>query len=285
MNRSFNEIQQSILEAKAAAVELNALEITTTSEQSLEAITSTSKVSIWRRIVWIIAYAIWIHEQIVTKNAENSRPHTIRWYIEQCLNFHDGFSLQWINGQFSYSSDATEESKIIKRVAVLESNDGELVVKVATDNAGDISPLSNPQLSRFTDYLNLIKDAGNRIRIINQQADQLRLTLDVHVDISIIEIETGKLLNVAGDVFPVKDALDKYLQSLEFNGAFVKEFLKDELKLAEGVKIPLIQQVEWKYADFDWATFGEWKIPEAGYFKIEPENLTINYIAYDLANG
>ena len=35
--------------------------------------------------------------------------------------------------------------------------------------------------------------------------------------------------------------------------AFVKEFLKNELSLAEGVKLPLIQGLEWKYATFPFA--------------------------------
>ena len=62
----------------------------------------------------------------------------------------------------------------------------------------------------------------------------------------------------------------------------VKEFLKNELSLAEGVKLPLIQGLEWKYATFPFAPIGEWKVPEAGYFKIETGDLTINYLPYVL---
>lgn len=234
--------------------------------------------------VWFdnISFGIYNHELIVSQNALNSRPHNISWYKEQCLNFHDGFELVWSDGQFKYDASVTEASKIIDRVAVLESNDGELVIKVATDNAGSIEPLSTPQLIRFTNYLNLIKDAGNRIRIINQPADLLKMTLNIYVDVSIIDLTTGKLLNVSEDVYPVKDAINDYLQNLEFNGGFVKEFFRNKIQLAAGVKIPIIQLIEWKYASFDWEEFGEWKIPEAGYFKIEPTDLTINYLPYEL---
>jgi hypothetical protein len=230
-----------------------------------------------------ISFGIYNHEQIVSTNALNSRPHNLSWYKEQCLNFHDGFELVWLDGQFQYNNTVTEESKIIDRVAVLESNDGELVIKVATDNAGTIEPLSAPQLVRFENYLNLIKDAGNRLRIINQEADQLRMALNVYVDVSIIDLATGKLLNVDGDVYPVQEAVESYLANLEFNGGFVKEFFKNKLQEATGVKLPLIESIEWKYAGFDFASFGEWKIPEAGYFKIEEADLTINYLAYELA--
>lgn len=235
--------------------------------------------------VWFnnISFAIYNHELLVAQNALNSRPHNLSWYIEKCLDFHDGFELTWLNGQFQYGSNATEASKIIDRVAVLESNDGELVIKIATDNSGTIEPLTNAQLTRFTNYLNLIKDAGNRIRIVNQPADLLRMTLNVYVDVSIIDLTTGKQLNVEGDVFPVEDAVNSYLANLEFNGGFVKEFLKNKLQSAPGVKLPLIESIEWKYADFDWATFGEWKVPEAGYFKIDVDGLTINYLPYEVA--
>lgn len=235
--------------------------------------------------VWFdnISFGIYNHELIVSQNALKSRPHNLSWYKDQCLNFHDGFELVWIDGQFQYNNTVTEESKIIDRVAVLESNDGELVIKVATDNDGTIEPLTAPQLVRFENYLNLIKDAGNRLRIINQPADLLKMTLNVYVDVSIIDLATGKLLNVEGDFYPVQEAIDAYLANLEFNGGFVKEFFKNKLQEATGVKLPLIELVEWKYADFDWAVFDQWKIPEAGYFKIEPADLTINYLAYELA--
>lgn len=239
-----------------------------------------------------ISFGIYNHELMVSSNALNSRPHNIAWYKEKCLSFRDGLELVWIptddkgNGYFDYNltgvADA-EERKIVDRAAVLESEDGELVIKVATDNAGTIEPLSAPQLERFVNYLQLIKDAGNRIRIINQPADLLRMTLKIYVDVSIIDLATGKLLNTDDDIYPVKDAIDSYMANLEFNGGFVKEFFKNTIHNATGVKLPLIEAMDWKYADFDWAVFGEWKIPEAGYFKIEEADLTINYLAYELA--
>jgi hypothetical protein len=244
--------------------------------------------------VWFdnMSFGIHNHELIVSENALNSRPHNQSWYKSKCLNYRDGLELVWIltddkgNGYFDYDLTGildAEERKIIDRVAVLESLDGELVIKVATDNAGTIEPLSAPQLTRFANYLSLIKDAGNRIRIINQPADLLKMTLNVYVDVSIIDLSNGKLLNVTEDVYPVEDAIKNYLENLEFNGGFVKEFFKNELKKAKGVKLPLIELAEWKYATFYWAEFGEWKVPEAGYFKIEPADLTINYLAYGLA--
>ena len=137
MARSLTEIQQSILNAKAQASTLNALQVLTTAEQNLSAANSTSKVAIWRLWVWIISYVIYIHEQIIEKFAENSRPHTINWYKNQCLNFLDGLPLVWLNEQFQYDLTNVIDAdvrKIIDRCAILESNSGELVLKLATNN-------------------------------------------------------------------------------------------------------------------------------------------------------
>jgi len=224
------------------------------------------------------------HEKLVERNAENSRSHNVAWYIEKAYNFHDGLQLVNINGSFDYDltnvPDAAER-KIITRVAVLPTITGEVVIKVAT-SAGMLSP---GQLARFTEYINLIKDAGTHIRIVNLPADSLKIVLNVYCDVSIIDLDTGRLLNTIEEVYPVKNHIDIYLANLRFNGAFVKTKFQSELENAPGVINPLIADIQWKFADFEFAPFENWKIPESGYFTIEPENLTINYFKDDLANN
>lgn len=236
----------------------------------------------------IIAFALSIHERIVETNAENSRPHNISWYKTKAMEFRDGLELVWLNGFFSYdltAVDDAEQRQIIDRCAVLESDSGELVFKVAKDNAGTIEPLSDGELLRFADYMNLIKDAGNQLRIINEPADLLKISLTVYVNVQIIDLVTGKLLNTAEEIYPVKDAIELYLANLDFNGRFVKSFFQDAIQKASGIALPLVDSVEWKYAGFPFVPIEEFKIPEAGYFKILEENLTITYLPYDVENN
>ena len=236
----------------------------------------------------IIAFALSLHEKIVETNAENSRPHNISWYKEKAMEFLDGLELVWLNGMFSYdltNVDDAEQRQIIDRCAVLESNTGELVFKVAKDSDGNIEPLTEPELLRFKSYMNLIKDGGNQLRIINQPADLLKVTITVYVNVQIIDLMSGRLLNTDGEIYPVQDAIDLYLSNLEFNGRFVKTFFQNAIQNAIGVELPLINSVEWKYADFPFVEIEEFKIPEAGYFKIMPEDLTIIYAPYDVANN
>jgi uncharacterized protein with PQ loop repeat len=285
---TFTEIQQSILNAKASATELNALEVLTTDEQTVNSANSTSKVAIWRLWVWIFSFAIWAMYQIVNKNALNSRPQNLPNFRQTILNFRDGLNLVWKDGAFNYDltgvADA-EERLIIDRCAVLESNDGELVVKVATDNAGALEPITEPQKTRLLDYIRQIKVPGVRIRLINEVADRLKIDLTVYVDPLIIDLNDGKLLNTTETIYPVSDAINDYLANLEFNGAFVNDFFRSKIKEAEGINLAVIDLIQWKYASFPFISFNEFKVPESGYFKIEETDLTINYLPYVLVNN
>lgn len=224
------------------------------------------------------------HEKLVELNAKNSRSHNVAWYLEQVFNFHDGLQLVNVNGSFQYDltnvPDATERM-IIARAAVLPTLTGEIVIKVATASG----TLSAGQLARFTEYISIIKDAGTHIRIVNLPADSLKITLDVYCDVSIIDLNTGRLLNTTAEVHPVEEHVAIYLANLEFNGRFVTTKFQSELEKAAGVNNPLIRDIQWKFADFDFVPVVNWKIPESGYFNIAPEDLIINYFKDDLANN
>lgn len=288
MDTRFNEIQEQILAKKAESSELNALEVLTDSEQTINDVDTTSKVAIWRLWVWIFAFVIWNIEKAVKQNALNSRPQNLPNFRDAVLNYHDGLDLVWKDGAFMYDltgvTDA-EERKIIDRCAVLESNDGELVVKIAKDNAGELEPVTTAEQTRIIEYLRQIKVPGVKIRLINENADLLKASLTVYVDPLIIDLDTGKQLNVTGDVFPVEDAIDNYLANLEFNGAFVKNYFIETIQNAEGINLCVADLLEWKFAAFPYTSLGEYKVPESGYFKVETGQLTINYEPYVLVNG
>ena len=263
MARSIEQIQSEIIKEKEKHGALNSL-------------TSTSKVAIWRLWVYIVASCIHLHEKIVEKNAQNSRPHTIRWYREQALAFQDGHNLVWKNGQFNYAS-STASAKIIKQCAVIETNTGSLQIKVAGQNGSLPAPINESQLSRFKSYINQIKDAGNKIEIVNRPGDSLDITLEVYVDEQRYYLADGALIRDVNQK-PVEKAAHDFLKKLEFNGAFVRTFFKDHLQQAEGVKLPIIKSIRWKYGGFAYKEIEEWQVPDAGYFKIE--NLNITYKKY-----
>lgn len=236
-----------------------------------------------------LSAALSLHEQIVEENAKNSRPHPVRWYKKQCLNYLDGLSLTWVEDQFFYydttNINNVDERRIIKQCSVLESNNGELVIKVAKEVNGQLQPLSTDELNRFKAYVRDIKAAGTRIRFINLPADTLKIALTVYVDINLIDLQTGRLLNTAEEVYPVKDAIQSYLSNLEFNGAFVKEFFRDQIQKAEGVKRPLIDLLQSQYLGFPFQNIEDWEVPNSGYYKADDVNVTIIYLKNDLVGN
>ena len=280
MGRTIKEIKTELATNFVANAELAALyglDQTLTFEEQF------SKVSLEN--IWLdnMAIAIWNHEQIVTANAENSRPHTIKWYHEKALSYLDGIQLQWINGQFAYDTTGidTQDLKIIDRCAVLESSEGYLVMKLATDNGTELTQLTADQFLRFKYYMNLIKDAGNVIVYVNDPADQLKIDISVQVDPSVIS-PAGILLNVDGNIKPVEDAIDLYLANLEFNGAFLATKFVDQIQQAKGVKDVKVNELASKFANLTFQPFQHRKVPNAGYFKVQPANLTITYTENDL---
>jgi len=106
MARTIAEIQEQILDERDKVEQFNALQVLTTDEKRdqtiSEQLTSTSKASIWRLWVYIVATAIWLHEKVVERNALISRPHTLAWYREQALNYVAGADLIWKDGYFQF---------------------------------------------------------------------------------------------------------------------------------------------------------------------------------------
>lgn len=236
----------------------------------------------------IVAFFIFFHEQIVAKNAENLRPQNLPNFIAAVLNFHDGLDLKWKDGQFQYDLTGVpdaEERKIIDRCAVLESADGELVVKVATDNAGALEPVTSEQLERLSFYLQQKKVPGVSIRLINKEADLIKTTLRVYVDPLMIDLATGKQLNTSEEIYPVKEAIKEYLANLEFNGAFVTNFFTRAIEDKGGINLVAVDSMQWSFDAYPFMDFTDFKVPESGYFKINEENLTITYLSYVLVNN
>ena len=164
MARTIQEIQELIYQAK-------------TQEPALNELNSTSKVAIWRLWVYIISVAIWslekifdLHRADIDKRLAELKPHTARWYRSKALAFQYGFDLLPDSDTFNnqgHTEEQIEASKIVKYSAVVESNDGRLIVKIATESGGRLQPITEDQHNAFKGYIAEIKDAGVRATVIN----------------------------------------------------------------------------------------------------------------------
>ena len=98
MAQSINEVQDELMQYTASADSLPAIDLLTENEQqTLGNITSESKVSVFRKLVYVVAKAIvslqelWdvFKAEIETLIAE-SRPFTKKWYRETALAYQHG---------------------------------------------------------------------------------------------------------------------------------------------------------------------------------------------------
>lgn len=232
----------------------------------------------------LFAFILMFHEQIVDLNAENSRPHTLNWYRDVVLNFVDGLALIWTNGQFDFdygalTDEEIAERKVVKKCAIEEQANGSLMIKVS----GESGPIEADELVRLQAYMKAVKDAGNKLIFRNTVADDLKLNLTVYVNPLIIDLDTGALLDVEDEIYPIEDAIHGYLNELEFNGAFLKTKFIDSIQEAEGVEDLNINLLQWKYGGNAFANFGRYVVPYAGYFNIAEADLTITYEPNDVA--
>ncbi len=284
MARTINEIQQEILEAKANDTALNGL-------------TSTSKSAIWRLLIYIVAFAIWtleklfdLHSSEVDNKLAQLKPHTPRWYRDKALAFQYGFDLLTDTDKFDNSGKTQEEiqaSKIVKYSAITESEDeSRLIVKIATEQDGKLTPVTTEQQAAFEAYLFEVKDAGVRTTVINYLPDRLKLNIRIVRDMLVLDangmdITTGK--------YPVNDAIEAFMKELPFNGELSLQSLVDKIQEAKGVKDLSLDLARTSWIDANVNDYGDWenidinKIPVSGYFAVnlDEDNETKSVITYE----
>jgi hypothetical protein len=273
MARTIQEIQNTIIASVQAEPVLAAI------------LTSTSKTAIWRLTTYIVAVCVWMLEKLfdthkadVERYISNKSPHRELWYKDKALLFQFGYTLP---PDTDIYETIDTDAQIIKHATANEAvteNDSVLTIKVAKDNAGSLAELSVEEKAAFTTYMQRIKDAGVKLRIVSQEADHLRLVLECHYDPLVLN-SSGERLDGTNNT-PVQDAINSYLEVLPFNGEFTIMALTDVLQIVDGIKIPQVLSAEAKWGAFEWEIITAKYIPEAGWLKVYDGDITINWIAY-----
>lgn len=277
MARSISEIYNSMITEKETFSSLSGLVPNPDTAQTFLAdLTSSSKVAIWRLYFWVVAVAIWTHEQLfdlfkaeVTEIGKNLITGTRNWYRLQAEAFQYGDSLVWNNTtlKFEYPTGSTG-SKVVKHASVREASNI-LRIKVAKDDgAGGLQPLSNSEQTAFETYINQIKFAGTSVSVVNLNADLLKLQVDVYIDPLLLTATGESILNTG--TFPVKKAIENYIINLPFDGVFNRTKLVDAIQSAEGVIDVVLQNSEATSGVNPYVNTGQNYIANAGYLEIDP---------------
>jgi hypothetical protein len=248
----------------------------------LEALNSTSKVSIWRLFTYCVAFCAWTldklfdsHQAEVSDLLTKQKPHRESWYRDKALNFQYGYSLPDeadIYDNTGISDDDIEASLVVKYSAVTQAtNESRLVIKIAGETGDALTPITDGQFDAFKEYMGRVKDAGVFITFINSLPDRLYIQLRVYYDPLILD-ETGNNILTGGK--PVEDALTEFMKELPFNGELILASMVDKLQKVSGVKIPQLDAVSYSALDPDLDDYGPQLFidvkqkPVAGYFEI-----------------
>lgn len=293
--RTLDEIQKELLKKKAETESLNALDVLTTEELESATINSTSKVSIWRLWIFIQAFAIWVHEGIFEVHKEEiealialNKVHNALWYRGKALAFQLGFDLgeSDVYDNSDSTSDEVEASKIIKQASV-EEIAGRLKIKAAKYSGvisitgeQELGELTEEELIAFTEYMELIKDAGTRLNVISRPPDQFKGDFDIYFDPLVLNA-AGQRLDGTNNT-PVPNAIQEFLYNLEFNGEFILTKLVDYLQTVEGVEMPVPEEVSAKFGANDYAVIDETYIADSGYMALDLDETNFNFIPREL---
>lgn len=247
-----------------------------------------SKVSLENIIVYIISFAIRTHELLFdTHRAEvdnivsQMKPHSLRWYVNKAKLYRAGQSL--IDGSDDYDNTGLTDDQIasmqpVKFAAATESEDATVYIKVAGGGA-EKAPISADQFDGLTAYFSEVKDAGVKVSIINEPASKLRIAINVYYNPMVLSPDG---VNLQTGVIPVVDAIKNYIENLPFNGEFRTSSLVDAVQSAEGVVIPDLAAVYESYDGINYNVVIVKSTPYAGYYVYEANNVSINYIPYEV---
>lgn len=270
MARTVSEIKQSIIAKKVEYEQLNGL-------------TSPSASALFKILAEVFAWAAWVHEQIVdhaiqalTKKMEERAFHNLAWYQAEALNYQHGDELMWDDNkkEFRYAVIDTDK-RIVARSAAIESG-RTAIVKAVKEVGGQLQPLSTSENAGLNAFLNKRKDTGVKIFSRSWLPDDLYLEYEFIYDALVLS-SNGSLLSDA-NTFPANDAIENYIEQLDFNGRFRISKLEDAVQNAQGIVDFKRISLKSRHGSNEFVEIDVSIIAQSGYMRLH-ENSVLTYKA------
>lgn len=277
MARSITEIQNEIF-------------ANITANENLSVINSISASATFRRFVFVVAFSIWLleslfdtHNSEVTAKLANQKSGRLSWYKTMALQFQYGFDLvtdkdYFVNG--TATQEEIETSKIIKYAAVDESDvEKRVIIKIAGETDGFLSPITPEQKQSFEAYIKEIKWAGTNTTVINYLPDRLYLNIQIKRDALVLD-NTGMSIQNANH--PVNEAIQEFMKELPFDGDLRLSALVDKMQKVPGVLDATLVSAESSWIKPELNGYGIpqpiyiSKVAESGYYEV----VTFDNISY-----
>lgn len=247
-----------------------------------------SMASLENIIFYVFAVAVWaleklfdLHRADVDARIEQLEPHTLRWYVSKAKAYMQGQKL--VTDCDYYDTEGMTEqdiaaAKVVKYAVATESNTV-VYIKVAREVDGNPAALTVGQLEGLTSYMNEIKDAGVSVQLRNEPADQMRISLLIYYDPTLLIIDANGNGSQNGKD-PVRETTKQVIENLPFNGMFRKSDLMAALQALPCVEVADIKSVKVKPRNgAEWQTVEGYDRPYSGYYSIDA--LTVDYQPYN----
>lgn len=247
-----------------------------------------SMASLENIIFYVFAVAVWaleklfdLHRADVDARIEQLEPHTLRWYVSKAKAYMQGLKL--VTDCDYYDTEGMTEqdiaaAKVVKYAVATESNTV-VYIKVAREVDGNPAALTAGQLEGLTSYMNEIKDAGVSVQLRNEPADQMRISLLIYYDPTLLIIDANGNGSQNGKD-PVRETTKQVIENLPFNGMFRKSDLMAALQALPCVEVADIKSVKVKPRNgAEWQTVEGYDRPFSGYYSIDA--LTVDYQPYN----
>lgn len=210
-----------------------------------------SKASLEVRIIDVFASAVWLLETLfdsfrseTEQRIEQSYVTSAPWYYAKAREWQKGDATMFDEKTYSFRYEKVDETKrVVKNVAVREVvDDGVTKLKIYFSDAAK-QPLQGDDRTAFERYMRRIGAAGTHYIFVSEKPDVIRVHLRVFYDPLILD-SSGVQLD--GGEKPVENAIEAYLDALEYGGTFYASKLIDMLQSTPGVKDVILEGTTWK---------------------------------------
>lgn len=249
-----------------------------------------SSASIENILFYCFAFAVWTlevlfdkHRTEVERKIEQLEPHTLRWYVNKAKAFMYGYQLVKDADYYDtteVSETDIDKARVVKYAVASESNTVVYLKVAARGEDGQPAKLNASQFASLTSYMNSVKDAGVAIKLVNENADKIRINMVVYYDPTVMNSDGA----VSDGTQPVLEAVKTVITNLPFNGVFRKSDLLAAVIDVPGVEVADIVSVKVKTANAaDFADVVGYDKPYSGYYAID--SLNVSYRSYDALNN
>lgn len=246
MARTIKEIKKSMTDQFMASPELRELY---GFQPGASFADEFSTVSIESILFGIFASAIYVLETFfdrfktdVDSKIASAIVATIPWYHRICKEYQHGDDLVYDENTASFKYQSIDANKqLVKYASCRDRGGGVYILVSGEDQQGLPTALPDDVLQAFRSYINEVKPAGVLVEAYSYNPDVITLSAVIEYDPLVLNSD-GSLVSDSS-VYPVEQAIEKYLRNILYGGVLNKTKLVDAIQSAEGVKDVILNEV------------------------------------------